>query len=261
MKILVCVKQVADSESVIEIGPSGEWIAEEGLVFRMNRFDEYAVEESLVIRDAFPGSTVTAISAGPKRAEITARRAIEMGADRGVRVPLETPGYVSPMAVAFLIAAHARGERYDLILCGAMAEDDMQAQVGPLLAEMLDIPSATSAIAATVSGDASAIRVEREIEGGARELIDLSLPALVAVQPGINRPRYPSLSNVLRAKIHQIPTEEPVAAAHALTPERLVRLRLPERSGASEMLSGSPAEKAEKLLAILSTKSLLQGAS
>ncbi|HSV97091.1 MAG TPA: electron transfer flavoprotein subunit beta/FixA family protein [Spirochaetota bacterium] len=257
MKILVCVKQVADSESVITIDPSGSWIEEEGLVFRMNRFDEYAVEESLVIRDAFPGSAVTAISAGPERAESTVRRAMEMGADRGVRVALETRGYTSPMTVAALIAAHAREEGYDLILCGAMAEDDMQAQVGPLVAEMLNLPSSTSVIAATVSGDASAIRVEREIEGGVREAIELSLPALVSVQPGINRPRYPSLSNVLRAKNQPVPAEEPNAAARALMPERLARLYVPERSGACEMLEGSPAEKSEKLLAILSAKSLI----
>lgn len=257
MKILVCVKQVPDSESVIEIAASGEWIAEEGLVFRMNRFDEYAVEEALVIRDAFPGSTVTALTVGPKRAESTVRRAMEMGAGGGVRIPLETPGYASPMEVASLIAAHARGEGYDLILCGAMAEDDMQAQVGPLLAEMLDIPSATSVIAEAVSGDASAIRVEREIEGGARELMELSIPALVSVQPGINRPRYPSLSNVLRAKIHPIPTEEPVAADPAFAFERLTRLRTPERSSTCELLTGSAAEKAGKLLAILSARSLL----
>ncbi len=256
MKILVCVKQVPDSESVIEIAASGEWIAEDGLVFRMNRFDEYAVEEALVIRDAFPGSTVTALTVGPKRAESTARRAMEMGADRGVRIPLETPGYASPMAVASLIAAHARGEGYDLILCGAMAEDDMQAQVGPLLAEMLDIPSATSVIAAAVSGDA-AIRVEREIEGGARETMELLLPALVSVQPGINRPRYPSLSNVLRAKAQPITGETRDITVNVDVLERLTRLRLPDRSSRCELLAGNAAGKAEALLAILSAKSLL----
>ncbi len=256
MQILVCVKQVPDSESVIEIAASGEWIAEEGLVFRMNRFDEYAVEEALVIRDAFPGSTVTALTVGPRRAESAARRAMEMGADRGVRIPLETDGYASPMAVASLIAAHARGEGYDLILCGAMAEDDMQAQVGPLLAEMLDIPSATSVIAAAVSGDA-AIRVEREMEGGAREAMELSLPALVAVQPGINRPRYPSLSNVLRAKSQAIPEESRTPGADGISFERLGRLHLPERSSTCALITGSTAEKAEKLLAILASKSLL----
>ncbi len=257
MKILACVKQVPDSESVFEIDPSGAWIAEEGLVFRMNRFDEYAVEEALVIRDAFPGSTVTALTVGPKRAESTARRAMEMGADRGVRIPLEVPGYASPMAVASLIAAHARVEAYDLILCGAMAEDDMQAQVGPLLAEMLGIPSATSVIAAAVSADPPAIRVEREIEGGAREAMELWLPALVAVQPGINRPRYPSLSNVLRAKSQSIPEEPPSPCAGGLAFERLARLRLPERSSTCELITGSAAEKAEKLLAILASRSLL----
>jgi electron transfer flavoprotein beta subunit len=256
MKILVCVKQVPDSESVIEITASGEWIAEEGLVFRMNRFDAYAVEEALVIRDAFPGSTVTALTVGPKRAESTARRAMEMGADRGVRIPLETPGYASPMAIASLIAAHARGEGYDLILCGAMAEDDMQAQVGPLLAEMLGIPSATSVIAAAVSGDA-AIRVEREIEGGAREAMELSLPALIAVQPGINRPRYPSLSNVLRAKAQPIAGETRDITVDTDVLERLTRLRLPDRSSRCELLTGNAAGKAEALLAILSAKSLL----
>lgn len=257
MKILVCVKQVVDSESVIAIAPSGSWIAEEGLVFRMNRFDEYAVEESLVIRDTFPGSVVTALSVGPARVESTVRRAIEMGADRGVRVPLGEGGYASPMAVASLAAAHARDEGYDLILCGAMAEDDMHAQVGPLLAEMLGIPSATSAIALKTADDASAVRVEREIEGGSREILELSLPALVAVQPGINRPRYPSLSNVLRAKGQPVPEEPHAADESANGIERLARLRLPERSSRCEMLEGSSAEKAEKLLALLAAKSLI----
>lgn len=257
MKILVCVKQVPDSESVIEIAAMGKWIAEDGLVFRMNRFDEYAVEEALVMREALPGSTVTALTVGPKRAESTVRRAMEMGADRGVRIPLETPGYASPMAVASLIASHARDECYDLILCGAMAEDDMQAQVGPLLSEMLGIPSATSVIAASVSAAPPGIRVEREIEGGVREAMELSLPALVAVQPGINRPRYPSLSNVLRAKSQAIPEEPRTPERGGLALERLARLRPPERSSTCELITGSAAEKAEKLLAILAMRSLL----
>lgn len=254
MKILVCVKQVPDSESVIEIADSGAWIVEEGLVFRMNRFDEYAVEEALALRESFPDSSVTAITVGPKRAESTARRAMEMGADRGVRIPLE-PGYASPMAVAALIAAHARGEGYDLVLCGAMAEDDMQAQVGPLVAEMLDIPSATSVIEARISEDASAVRVEREVEGGARELLELALPALLAVQPGINRPRYPSLSNVLRAKALAIPEEFQEIELDPAATERLLRLRLPGRSANCEFLVGSAAEKAESLISILAAKS------
>ncbi|HNU93178.1 MAG TPA: electron transfer flavoprotein beta subunit/FixA family protein [Spirochaetota bacterium] len=254
MKILVCVKQVPDSESVIEITDSGEWIAEDRLVFRMNRFDEYAVEEALALRESFPDSSITAITVGPKRAESTARRAMEMGADRGVRIPHE-PGYASPMAVAALIAAHARGEGYDLILCGAMAEDDMQAQVGPLLAEMLDIPSATSVIEAEVSEDASAVRLEREVEGGERELLELALPALLAVQPGINRPRYPSLSNVLRAKAQAIPEEFQEIELDPTATEKLLRLRLPGRSANCEFLVGSAAEKAESLISILAAKS------
>ena len=256
MKILVCIKQVLD-DIPIRLDERNLWIeAEVSPIYRMNHFDEYALEEALRIRDTHADVTIDVLSVGPVRVSQTLKKGLEMGANEGIHILIEGEGYRSPFEIASLIADYARNRSYDLILTGIMAEDDMQCQVGPLVAELLKYPCATAVISERLYRDEQALYVEREIENGRRETLELTLPALITVQSGINRPRYPALSHVLRAKIQSLVV---IAADDLNRPkprDHIVRLSYPQASAKGVVLSGSPREKASEILRILHEKSL-----
>ena len=257
MKILVCVKQVPDNEAAVKINESKQWIdTDEKTVFRLNRFDEYAIEEAVQIRETFPGVIIDAITAGPKRAESALRRAMGMGADNGIHIVM-SDNYHFPFEIASLISAYAKDKNYNMILTGVMSEDGMNSQTGPMIAAMLDIPFAASCISEKLIRDRSAVYVEREIEGGLRDSLELELPALIAVQSGINHPRYPSLSNVLRAKKQDILTIDAVSLKTPDGREKIISIEYPRKSGKSVLIEGTRKEKAAKLLDILHGESLI----
>jgi electron transfer flavoprotein beta subunit len=258
MKILVCVKQVPESEAAIRIDQTSQWIQiERSSSFRMNRFDEFAVEEALLIKGAFPGTTVDAITVGPERTAMTLKRAMGMGADHGIHIVRGEEGYISPFLTAYWMASYARERDYGLILAGVMSEDYMQCQVGPMLAEYLSLPCATSVISRQFSSDLRRVYVEREIEGGFRDTLDLGLPALITLQSGINRPRYPSLSNMLRAKKQEMEIIQADSLGHPEPRQEVIGMSYPSRSRSGLVLDGTQEEKARKLLMILREKSLI----
>ncbi|MCP4137580.1 MAG: electron transfer flavoprotein subunit beta/FixA family protein [bacterium] len=257
MKILVCVKQVVESTSPLEIDPEKGWIRDSGSIScRMNRFDEYALEEAVQIKEKLAGVTIDALSIGPERVRSVLTKALEKGADNAVYIPDTSPGYTLPAARAAIIAWYASSGDYDLIFTGVMAEDDMESQVGPLTAAKLDIPCAVSVISEVLSPGENKITIESEIEKGIRAKAELSLPALLTIQSGINRPRYPSLSNVLRAKAQKIPElipPEPLLAA--INPG--ISLSIPQKLKQGTVIEGTTEEKADRLISILRSKSLL----
>lgn len=257
MKILVCVKLVPDAEGRITPDKEGKWISLEGISFRLNRFDEYAVEEALRIREAFPGSTVDAVTVGAERAAAAVRRALEMGADNGVHVVTGMDTCLPPRAVAALIAFYAKERNYDLVLCGVMSEDMMHAATGPVLAGMLAIPSITSVISCVISTDGKSLEVEREIEGGIRERYHLVLPALLTVQSGINRPRYPSLSGMLRAKKQEITRlyDHNIPGASVRKPE--ITVYTPEKTKKTVFMNGDSRQKAAALAGFFRDRSFI----
>jgi electron transfer flavoprotein beta subunit len=258
MKMLVCVKYVQESEAGIRIDDSGQrTLIDRSTSFRMNRYDEFAVEEALLIREAFPETIIDVISVGSAPDAWVIRRAMGMGANHGIHILTEDQGYLSPFLTASWIADCARPKNYDLILTGAMSEDLMHGQVGPMLAELLSLPCATSVIYEHLSSEGTTIYVEREIEGGFRHCMELDLPTVLAVQSGINKPRYPSLSNMLRAKKQKLETVR-VDSLEQLEPlERLVRFTYPQKTRNGVFLDGTQQEKAAKLLEILSERSLI----
>jgi electron transfer flavoprotein beta subunit len=258
MKILVCVKQVPDTDSAIEIDAARRWIREHDLIdFRMNRYDEYALEEAVLMREAFGDVTVDALSVGPARVFAVLKKSLEKGADNAMHILLEKNDYCSPALVADLIADHVRRDSYDLIFTGVMAEDDMQCQVGPRIAARLGLPCAVSVVKETINREDRTIRAECELEGGITETILVPVPCVLTIQSGINRPRYPSLSNVLRAKKQEVLRLQPDAAFLSQALERVVSVAYPEQLSKGIVISGTPEQKAEKLLAILHEKSLL----
>jgi electron transfer flavoprotein beta subunit len=258
VRILACIKQVPDTESPLSIDEDSLWIREDDrIAFRMNRYDEYALEEAVLIREALDDVTIDAISVGPVRAATVLKKSFERGATNGIHIVRETPGYCPPAITASLLADYARNNSYDLIFTGVMAEDDMQCQVGPLLAARLGLPCAVSVVKESISLADRTITVESEIEGGAAETVILPMPCLLTIQSGINRPRYPSLSNVLRAKEQELIRIFPEGDAMLFTTEKALSLSYPVTLTHGTIIEGSTEEKAEKLLTLLHEESLL----
>ncbi len=241
MHILVCVKQVALP------GASGS---------RINRYDEYALEEALLIKERMPGTTVHAVSVGSQRVEAVIRRAMELGADTGIQLSFEPDEEQTPYQVASLIASYARAARYDMIIAGVMAEDDLQMQTGPMIAALLDYPYASAVIAQEIRPD-NTVYVERECDARQRQCVELELPCVITVQSGINRPRYPSLSNILRAKQQEILRPSVPGGNMPAARETVTRTFQPEIKPKGVFLGGTPREKAARLLGILHEKSFL----
>jgi electron transfer flavoprotein beta subunit len=255
VKILVCVKQVPETDAVIKIDAAGKWVeTSESMEFRMNRFDENATEAAILLKEAHPGTSIDIISVGPNRAAVTIKRALSMGADHGIHIVAPDQGYLSPFLIATWIASVARDRDYDLILAGVMSEDAMQGQVGPMLAEILGIPCATSVVFAQLEPGESSAQVKREIEGGLKELLKLSFPALLTIQSGINKPRYPSLSNIIRANKLQLEIFHASIPEQQVVREEVLRVGLPPRARSGSILSGTADQKAAQLLEIIGTK-------
>lgn len=195
MEILVLLKQVPATESLIAIAGDGLSIKTDGLKYVINPYDELAVEEALRIREA-QGGTVTIVSVGPAKAAEAVRTGMAMGADKGVLVDpaaLTCDG----LATAKILAAAIKDMNYDLIIAGHRAVDDDNFQVATAVAELLSIPN-ISMVVKQALGDGK-IRCTCTVEGGTKE-IEAFLPVLIAAQRGLNDPRYASLPGIMKAK-------------------------------------------------------------
>jgi len=254
MNILVCVKQVVALEVRLRIAASETTLAiDEQTEYRPNEFDLYAVEAALRLREA-AGGNVDIATVGPPRAAVAVRRALGMGADRGVHIVTRTDN-LDAFATAHCLAAYARDRRYELILAGVQSEDAMQGAVGPMIAAMLGLPCATGVVEnALVGGEIEAVR---DVEGGRRERLALSLPAVLTIQTGAESPRYPSLSHMLRANRAELETYP--AESFAPPPRRqfAARLSYPCPTRACVMLDGSATDKARRLHQMLIERNVL----
>jgi electron transfer flavoprotein beta subunit len=196
MKIAVCIKRTPDSESRFRIGAGGAAIDEAGLKFDMDDFASYAVEVGLQLNEKQgPGETVV-FAVGPDSVQETLRKAMSMGADRAIQLKTDAPVF-DGLAVAKALAAELKGGAFDLILFGKYAFDTSGGIVGTATAELLGVPCVTAATKVEISSGKGTAR--REIEG-AGEIVEFSLPAVVTIDEGIARPRYPSLKGIMAAK-------------------------------------------------------------
>jgi electron transfer flavoprotein beta subunit len=211
-----------------------------------------------LLKEAYPGTNIDAITIGPNRSAEVIKRAIGMGADHGVHIITESEGYINPFTIASGIADYAREKHYALIFAGVMSEDQMQGQVGPMIAACQSLPWATALIRQQMAPDNKSVYVEREIEGGSRDTLQLQLPAVLTIQSGINTPRYPSLSNLLRANKQKLETFQAGDSVQPELRESVVRLTYPERSRFGAFLTGTQQEKANRLSKLLRERALLQ---
>jgi electron transfer flavoprotein beta subunit len=196
VKIAVCIKRTPDSESRFKIAASGAAIDETGLKFDMDDFAGYAVEAALQLNEKVGGGETVVYALGPDNVQESLRKAMSMGADRAVHLKVDAVP-ADGIAVARALAAELRAGGYDLVLFGKHAFDSSAGVVGTATAELLGIPCVTAASALSVAGGKGEAR--RELEGAA-ELVEFPLPAVVTIDEGVARPRYPSLKGIMAAK-------------------------------------------------------------
>jgi electron transfer flavoprotein beta subunit len=258
MDILVCVKRVPDtSENEIELNRAGNDINRDDLVYSVNEWDNYAVEEALRIAEKAGGS-VTVVTVGDEEAEEVLRREMAMGADKGLLLCDEAFEGSDGMGLARILKAAVEKGKYDLILTGAQA-DDGAGQVGGMLAAMLDLPFAS--LVNLIEVGEGKLKVGREIEGGNQEMNAISLPCVLSIQTGINEPRYVGIRGIRKVASVEIPRlgagdlglDAGKVGAAAAKVKRLDYF-VPEMGAGAEILEGSTDEIIAKLLELLKAK-------
>ena len=252
MKILVCIKQVPDMESKFKLNAAGTWYEETDLAWRMNEYDEYAVEQAVQLREQVGEADLTVLSIGPARVRETLKKALAMGCDRGVHIEDDAVHERDPFAIASIIAEFARDQGFDLILTGMQSQDRGSGQVGVLLAELLGLPSITTVV--EFAWDGGTVTARRELEGGLRAVVKATGPALVTCQLGLNTPRYPTLPNIMKAKRKELAAVK-VAELLKVEPQlETAALRFPEKKGGAQLLEGDPPALADRLIGLLQQK-------
>ena len=246
LKVVVCVKQVAVLGDEVEFTDDERDVDEDYLERALNEWDAAAVEEALRLSESLgEGNEVVVASVGGDEAEEALRRALAMGADRGIRVESDRAGILDPFTVARGLAAAISSESPDLVLCGVQSSDSVQAATGIMLAERLDL--ARVAVVIKLEYDAAARRavVHRELEGGLLDVVEVDLPALLTIQTGINEPRYATLRAIKQAKEKEValaPLDESGEGAY-----RVRRMYVPERGAGAELLGEDPAVVAARI--------------
>ena len=251
MNIVVCIKQVPGTTQV-RINPETGTLIRDGVEAVVNPFDEYAIEEALRIREK-AGGVVKVITMGPPQAEIALRSTIAMGVDEGILITDMKFAGSDTWATSYTLSCAIKSlENTDLIICGKQAIDGDTAQVGPGVAEMLDIPF-VAWVRKVEEITGSTIRVERMMEEG-YDIVEMPLPCLITVVKEINTPRMASLKGKMRSKKAEITkldaTSFPVDEDRiGLTgsPTQVLRSFVPEKKSGGEKISGEVPDLVAKI--------------
>lgn len=253
MKLLVCIKQVPDMESRFKPDASGTWYSETDLAWRMNEYDEYAVEQAVQLREKLGESAeLTVLSIGPDRVVEAIKKSLAMGCDNAVHIQDPAAASKDPWQIAAIIAAYAKDKAFDLIFTGMQSQDRGSAQVGVTLAEQLDYACTTTIVG--FEYDNGTVTAKRELEGGVKGVVKIKTPALVTCQLGLNVPRYPTLPNIMKAKKKEIAV---IPVADLLKEESLATtasFHPPAKKGGGLVLEGEVGNLVDQLIGILKEK-------
>ncbi|KOO46889.1 electron transfer flavoprotein subunit beta/FixA family protein [Priestia koreensis] len=253
MNIFVLLKRTFDTEEKIAL--SNGRIAEDGAEFIINPYDEYAIEEAIQVRDA-EGGEITVVTVGGEESEKELRTALAMGCDKAVLINTEDDlEDGDQFTSAKIIAEFLKDKNLDLILTGNVAIDGGSGQVGPRVAELLEIPYVTTITGLEING--KDVKVVRDVEGDS-ETIETTLPLLITAQQGLNEPRYPSLPGIMKAKkkpleeleLDDLDLEEDDVEAKTKTLE----IFLPAKKEAGKVLSGDLGDQVKELVNLLHTE-------
>ena len=239
-------------ESKFKVDGGGTWYDTTELAWRMNEYDEYAVEQAVRLKEQVKDADITVLSIGSDKVKETMKKALAMGCDRGAHIVDDTVSGKEPYEIAGVIAEYSKGKNFDIIFTGMQSQDRGSGQVGILVAGMLSL-AAVSTIVDFAFADGR-IEVKRELEGGIKAKVALSTPALVTCQLGLNAPRYPTLPNIMKAKkkeLLSLPIEDLLKVEAR---QQTDKMYFPEKKGGGLVIEGDPGELADQLIQILKEK-------
>jgi electron transfer flavoprotein beta subunit len=245
VKIVVAVKQVAALGDEVEFTDDERDIDPDYLDYALNEWDTYATEEALRLRESAGEGEVVVVSVGSEDSEEAMRRCLAMGADRGIRI--DTEERLDPVQVARALAEVVSAEAPDLVLTGVQSADSVQAATGTALAELLDLPRV--AVVTKIELGAGKATVNRELEGGLVDVIEVDTPALLTIQTGINEPRYATLRAIKQAEEKKIDVRQPGDLGEPAY--RVRKMFVPPKGEGAEMLNGSSADVAQRIKEIV----------
>lgn len=242
MKVIVLMKQVANKDAVLRIGPDEKWINETDVAQQTNESDGYALEEALRMKEAKGEGEVVVCSLGPQSVKTVIKDALARGADRAIHLLVDQPSKLSPYQIAKAIADAIRDENAQLVFTGLQSDDASYGQTGVVLAEMLGIPHATIVIEVDrASLSAASLRVKRELESGWYQWFTYTLPSLLTIQSGISQIRYASLKGIMAAKKKEIrevtPSIESFAGAQTIQ-----KVYMPLKTKQTQLLGNGDAK-------------------
>lgn len=252
MNIFVLIKQVPDTETKIRLTANVSGIETNNIKWILNPYDEFAIEEALKIKESLKEGSVTVVTAGPDRSVEALRTALAMGADNAIHVKMESDT-VDTYLVGKTLAQILQKENPGFILTGKQAIDDDQAAVFNYVAEFLNLPSVSVVTKVELSIDGKTLKAHRDVEGGNKHVIEMPLPCIIAVNKGINIPRYASLPGIMRAKKKEIKVytlaDLGLASETARCKER--DFQLPPERQPGKKIQGDPATQVKELVRLL----------
>ncbi len=252
MKILVCIKQVPDMESKFKIDAAGTWYDIADLAWRMNEYDEYAVEQAVQLKEQLGEGDITVLCIGSDKVKETMKKALAMGCDRGMHVSDDEVSSREPLQIASMIATFAADKGFDAIFTGMQSQDRGSGQVGVLVAEILSLPSITTIVGFDYQD--GSVTAKRELEGGVKAVVKVSTPALFTCQLGLNKPRYPTLPNIMKAKKKELLSAPAADLLQADARQQTSSIYFPEKKGGGIILEGDVSDLADQLVKILKEK-------
>jgi electron transfer flavoprotein beta subunit len=258
MKILVAVRQVVDLDEDFELTADGQSVDPDFVERDINEWDDYSLEEALALKDDRDAEVVV-VTVGDEEADQALLACLAKGADRAIRADRNAGDGSDPLVTARVLAAVAAREAPDLVLCGVQSSDTVNGATGAALAALAGLPCVAVVRRVEVGADSRAT-VERELEGGAAEVLEVALPAVLTVQTGINEPRYATLRAIKQARdkpldvlsLDELGVQE--ATLERVAGARLRRLEVPQDEGHAEILEGDAAGLAGRIAELIAER-------
>jgi len=260
MDVVVCVKRVPLTEEVdLVVDEQKKGIKKDQLAFVLNDWDNYAIEEAILLKEKH-GGTVTAVTVGNEDDEEVLRRSLAMGADRAIRIEVGDVSRFDSFGISKILSRVAKDLPFDLIFTGVLADDDYYGMVGMMMAEQLHINHANMVTAIEIED--GKVRTTSELEGGLGEASLVELPALITIQTGINEPRYVSILGIRKAakkELKIINLADLGLSDEELSPKTIVEeVYLPPETEGAQMLTGDPDTIASDFIKILTKKGVME---
>jgi electron transfer flavoprotein beta subunit len=255
MNVVVALKQTVDLVEELELNDGGTDVEREYLTFKLNEWDEQALEEALLLKEQ-AGATVTVVALEEPDVDQSLYAALAKGADRAVKLSGEFESGISSHARAAILAEYLKGDDFDLVLIGVQTPEDLDGQTGVILAGMLSLPHASVVIG--VQPNDGGFKVDQELGAGVVHELRVTGPAVIGIQAARQAPRYVPISRIRAAMQEAAIEERPAAAVSAESGISVRRMFAPESTSHAEMLSGDADAVAARIVEIIRERGVLK---